>query len=58
MSRLYLLPLAGFIHSTKEKGSYGEAVFQEEKKDLEAKTSSFGCFLDYLVPDKNVCQRK
>jgi len=35
MSLLYLLPLAVFIHSTKEKGSYGEAVFQEERKDIE-----------------------
>lgn len=35
-----------------------EIVFPEERKDLESKTSSFDCFLDYLVPDKNACQRK
>lgn len=37
MSHLHLLPLTVFTYSTKEKGSYGEAVFKEERNDLEGK---------------------
>lgn len=51
---MYQLPPIVFIHSAEERGRYGEPVFQAERKDLEGQTSRFGCFLEYLVPDKKI----